>query len=287
MSDFVVVRNTQAARSPEERWGGSHWSLVNTNRSGAQQKTTQLMTPSEMFHMISHKLLQHVRTHQNFGVKAHKSILTKHQGKIQHISPDGLEKGERIEKTNPSWWIRKRKNIIWREVEGKVHKSFKSKRLRGPEIKRYSTKNCSTHSFTMERAAIRIVRSTVSPALFYNGRHTLLVLPLVLLVELSRLAVGRTVGIWFIKQRLRMRGDKHWKWERFRGKHSNLHRHISQTHTHTHTHVMSSGSLSNNSSVLTFYTRLLWLSEFLFKVQLCECFLLQQKKNASISNSKT
>lgn len=83
-----------------------------------------------------------------------------------------------------------------------MHKSLKSKRWGGPKIKRYSTKTCSTHSLTMERAAIRIVRSTVSPALFYDGRHTLLVLPLVLLVQLSCLTVGRTVWVWFIKQGL-------------------------------------------------------------------------------------
>lgn len=69
-------------------------------------------------------------------------------------------------------------------------------------MKRYSTKTCSTHSLTMKREASRTVRSTVPPALFYNGRHAFLVLPLVLLVQLSCLAVGRTVGVWLIKQRL-------------------------------------------------------------------------------------
>lgn len=107
---------------------------------------------------------------------------------------------------------KKKKNILWRVIEGKVHKSLKSEKVvvGGPKIKRYSTKTCSTHSLTMERAAIRIVRSTVSPALFYDGRHTLLVLPLVLLVQLSCLTVGWTVGVWFIKQRLdrcQNRGD--------------------------------------------------------------------------------
>lgn len=83
--------------------------LVKTNRQkrwGAQQERTHdwIQTPSETFNMISHgEFLQQVRTHQNFGVMAHKSILTKHQGKIQNISPDGLEKGDRIEKINPSW----------------------------------------------------------------------------------------------------------------------------------------------------------------------------------------
>lgn len=56
---------------------------------------------------------------------------------------------------------------------------------------------------------MRIVRSTVSPALFYDGRHTLLVLPLVLLVQLGRLAVGWTVGVWFIKQGLGRRTETH------------------------------------------------------------------------------
>lgn len=61
-------------------------------------------TPLETLNIISHgELLQRVRTHQDFWVMAHKSILKKHQGKIQHISPDGLEKGDRIEKINPSW----------------------------------------------------------------------------------------------------------------------------------------------------------------------------------------
>lgn len=87
-----------------------------------------------------------------------------------------------------------------------MHKSLKSKRWGGPRVKRYSTKTCITHSLTMERAAIRIVRSTVSPALFYDGRHTFLILPLVLLVQLSCLAVGWTVGVWFIKQGLRRKG---------------------------------------------------------------------------------
>lgn len=89
-----------------------------------------------------------------------------------------------------------------------MHKSLKSKRVGGPKIKRYSTKTRSTHSFTMERAVIRIVRSTVSPALFYNGRHTLLILPFVLLVELGCLTVGWTVGVWFIKQRLRKKKER-------------------------------------------------------------------------------
>ena len=91
-----------------------------------------------------------------------------------------------------------------------MHKSLKSKKVGGgggPKIKRYSTKTCSTHSLTTERAAMRIVRSTVSPALFYDGRHALLVLPLVLLVQLSCLTVGWTVGVWFIKQGLLRRRE--------------------------------------------------------------------------------
>lgn len=65
--------------------------------------------PPRHITQFSHwELLQQVRTHQNFGLIAHKSILTKHQGKIQHISPDGLEKGDRIEKINPSWRAKKK-----------------------------------------------------------------------------------------------------------------------------------------------------------------------------------
>lgn len=67
----------------------------------------------------------------------------------------------------------------------------------------------------MERAAMRIVRSTVSPALFYDGGHTLLVLALVLLVQLSRLAVGRTVGVWFIEQGLHRGGTENTERELF------------------------------------------------------------------------
>lgn len=49
------------------------------------------------------------------------------------------------------------------------------------------------------------VRSAVSPALFHDSRNPLLILPLVLLVQLSCLTVGWTVGIWFIKQGLERR----------------------------------------------------------------------------------
>lgn len=47
---------------------------------------------------------------------AHKSILTKHQGKIQHISPDGLENGDRIQK-NKSLLVGKKKKKFY---EGKL-----------------------------------------------------------------------------------------------------------------------------------------------------------------------
>lgn len=49
--------------------------------------------PSKTFNISHGELLQQVRTHQHFWVMAHKSILTKHQGKIQHISLDRLENG--------------------------------------------------------------------------------------------------------------------------------------------------------------------------------------------------
>lgn len=52
------------------------------------------------------------------------------------------------------------------------------------------------------REAITSIRSTVSPALFYDGRDAFLIFPFVLLVQLSCLAVGRTVGVWLIKQGL-------------------------------------------------------------------------------------
>lgn len=42
----------------------------------------------------------------------------------------------------------------------------------------------------------------VFPALLHDGRHPLLVLPLVLLVQLGRLAVGRAVGVRLIQERL-------------------------------------------------------------------------------------
>lgn len=93
--------------------GWSHWSPDKLNRTdqGKTEEDPWLLwyTLQKMFNMISHgKLLQQVRTHQNFWVMALKSILTKHQGKIQHISPDGLEKGGNIEKINPSWRVRKK-----------------------------------------------------------------------------------------------------------------------------------------------------------------------------------
>lgn len=49
--------------------------------------------------------------------------------------------------------------------------------------------------------------SAVSTALLHDGRHALLVLPLVLLVELSGLTVGRTVGVRLIKQGLTRRRE--------------------------------------------------------------------------------
>lgn len=42
----------------------------------------------------------------------------------------------------------------------------------------------------------------VHPALLHDGRHSLLVLPLVLLVQLGGLAVGRAVGVGLVQQRL-------------------------------------------------------------------------------------
>lgn len=52
--------------------------------------------------------------------------------------------------------------------------------------------------------------SALSTALLHDGRHALLVLPLVLLVELSGLTVGRTVGVRFIKQGLaKKRQERH------------------------------------------------------------------------------
>lgn len=53
--------------------------------------------------------------------------------------------------------------------------------------------------------------SAVSTALLHDGRHALLILPLVLLVQLSRLAVGRTVGVRLIKQGLTRRKGNTWE----------------------------------------------------------------------------
>lgn len=59
-------------------------------------------------------------------------------------------------------------------------------------------------------------RSAVHPALLHDGRHPLLVLPLVFLVELCGLAVGWAVGIWLIQQRLggkkKVTFNEHWCW---------------------------------------------------------------------------
>lgn len=102
--------------------------LVKTNwqkRRGAQQKRTHdlIHTPSKTFNIISHgELLQQVRTHQKFWVMANKSILTKHHGKIQHISPDGLEKGDRIEKKIPSY-ARKKKTFYEEKLKVKCIKA--------------------------------------------------------------------------------------------------------------------------------------------------------------------
>lgn len=41
--------------------------------------------------------------------------------------------------------------------------------------------------------------STISPTLFYDGRNALLIFSLVLLVQLSCLAIGWTIRIWFIQ----------------------------------------------------------------------------------------
>lgn len=80
-----------------------------------------------------------------FRVMAHKFMFIKHQSEIQHISPDGLVMENR--KKNPSWWVRKEK-YIWREIEGKVHKGLKKKKIEGlgPQSRRFSTKTCSTHT---------------------------------------------------------------------------------------------------------------------------------------------
>lgn len=96
MPDLVEVCNARAAHSPMERLGDHFGDQTNCfvknkhqNRSGAQQKRTQYLIepPSNIFNIISHgeHILQQVRTRQNFWVMAHKSLLIKHQGMIQHI----------------------------------------------------------------------------------------------------------------------------------------------------------------------------------------------------------
>lgn len=50
-----------------------------------------------------------------------------------------------------------------------------------------------------EEGAGRWSLSDVHPALLHDGRHPLLVLPLVLLVELCRLTVGRAVGVRLVQ----------------------------------------------------------------------------------------
>lgn len=99
--------------------------------------------------------------------------------------------------------IIKKKVYLKQKVMVKCIKSLKSKRCEGgPEIKRYSTKTRNTHTQLKNRRArpLGVTWSTVPPALFHDGRHTLLVLPLVLLVQLGRLTVSRTVWVWFVKQ---------------------------------------------------------------------------------------
>lgn len=53
-----------------------------------------------------------------------------------------------------------------------------------------------------ERERWRGGSSDVHPALLHDGRHPLLVLPLVFLIELCGLTVGRAVGVWLVQQRL-------------------------------------------------------------------------------------
>lgn len=54
----------------------------------------------------------------------------------------------------------------------------------------------------MKRTAKRVKALDVRPALLHDGRHPLLVLPLVFLIELCGLTVGWAVGVWLIQQRL-------------------------------------------------------------------------------------
>lgn len=65
-----------------------------------------------------------------------------------------------------------------------------------------SIKRCACGGCTVKTDGGNQDRSIIFTALFYNGIHTLFILPLVLLVQLSCLTVGWTVGVWFIKQRL-------------------------------------------------------------------------------------
>lgn len=56
--------------------------------------------------------------------------------------------------------------------------------------------------WVMERRVDSERSSDIHPALLHNGRHPLLILPLVFLIELCGLTVGWAVGVWLVQQRL-------------------------------------------------------------------------------------
>lgn len=58
-----------------------------------------------------------------------------HQGKIQHISPDELKKGARIEKKKKALFVGQEQDVLWWKVEGKVHKSLKLKEGRVKKLR--------------------------------------------------------------------------------------------------------------------------------------------------------
>lgn len=110
------------------------------------------------------------------GLLTHNSIVTNIKGILSIFLPVM----ENMDKKNPSSWEKKKGGY-------KVH---------------ISIKRCACGRCTVKTDGDNQDRSIIFTALFYNGIHTLFILPLVFLVQLSCLTVGGTVGVWFIKQRL-------------------------------------------------------------------------------------
>lgn len=93
MCDWAWVQDAEVPGPPGERLDGITGPHENKPTERGPMSSSTFYTI-----IIQGKLLQQVRTRKILGLMAHKSTLTKHQGKIQHVSPDELENGDRIQK---------------------------------------------------------------------------------------------------------------------------------------------------------------------------------------------